>query len=226
MRGQVVFLILCAVATACDLRRDESDESRRFLGGDTPSRASPDGDAVRVDGLTQSVKVSSGEWEALTVRVKRCEAERQAESRRMDSELEAARAEGRASCMTGLEKAAGERAAEVIRQTVVRADEFMRELRKFKFGYAIVNGDCVAKMSDGHTRAVRVKGDACLSVPFIKVGTGDGEVKGIEDAVSADAMTDGILSLSCDVGRAHIRMTADACGAGSGSVAKSTFEKI
>jgi len=222
----LVFLMLCAVVTACDLRRGTVDEDRHFLGGDGATSTPRDDAGARIGELTQSLKISSGEWDTLTASLKRCEAERKSESSRMESELEAARADGRAACMTGLETAAGERAAEAIRQTVARADEFMRELRKFKFGYAIVNGDCVAKMSDGHLRMVRVKGDACLSVPFIKVGTGDGEVKGIEDAVSADAMTDGILSLSCDVGRAHIRMTAEACGTNAGSVAKSTFEKI
>jgi hypothetical protein len=219
-------------ASSCDLisKRENTDEA--FLSGGAKPRAegapadpNTAGDVVSPEVLKQ-IKVSSADWDKLTISLKQCQSEREIESTRGASEIDAALSKGKMSCLESLDRMVNDKAAESLRDTIGMAEEFKRELLKYKFGYAIVNGDCIAKMSDGHLRTVRVKGDACLSVPFVKIGTGDGEVKGIQEAVSSEAMTGGILSLSCDVGRSHIRMTAEPCSAASGSASKTTFERI
>lgn len=222
-------LSILILTTACTKAAQNTDEA--FLNGNKSgakviTENAPKTETEQAAALVQSIQISSADWDKTTLRVKQCEAELATESARMQLEVDGAASKGRLECLKNLDDLVSTKAGVALKETEALVDDFRNELGKYKFQYALINGDCIAKMNDGHLRTVRVKGDACLSVPFIKTGTSDGEVKGIEGAVSADAMASGILFLTCDVGRAHIRMSNTPCGSQKGSTMKSSFDPL
>jgi hypothetical protein len=229
MKIRTILVSFTLLISGCDLSKlNSEDQDKKFLTGGkkvTNEEANPREEKALSE-ISQVIKIQSSDWDKLTMKLKQCEAERSSENARKDDELEAARNQGKSECLQNIDTLVNEKASVSLKDTVAMAETLKTELLKYKFGYALVNGDCMGKMADGHLRMIRVKGDACLSVPFTKVGSGDGEIKGIEEAVSPEAMADGILSLNCDAGHAHFRMANTPCPAQTGTVAKSSFEKM
>lgn len=226
MKSYPLLLTVGLMAASCD---KVINTDNTFLRGTSKAVvveekiAMPKPEKEQVAAIAQTILVKSEDWDRLTLQVKKFEAERNADKARMILEIEAATSTANAACLKDLEVKVSERAARAARETVEVAEDFKNELLKYKFDVARVNGDCVGKMVDGRTRSVRVQGDACLKAPFVKIGTLDGEIKGIEGAVSADAMASGIVSLNCDIGRAHITMSNTPCGDQAGAAIKSSF---
>jgi hypothetical protein len=234
-KSNVLLATLLSIITACSLDQNKDHSDKAFLSGGKSEKSKSEDQVSsskteeKTEPLNRAgvmITVQAADWDRLSVAEKKCEAQRRQEAERMTAEIAGALAKGKTECLESLDGLVNEKAKSELKDTISRADEFKKELMKYRLGFAVVNGDCVGVMTDGHKRMIRVKQDACLSVPFVRVGTGDGEIQGIDDAVSSDAMSEGILSLSCDAGKAHIKMTTQSCPSPSGAASKMTFEKL
>ena len=200
--------------------KDEADDKDKDKekDGEKTAKTSPKADLDAKD----KVVLTAGEWEEMRGDARKCHAEFAAFKIEGDSAKKAEYAKGQTDCRLSLKKEQDEFADKLIGEAQKMLLEARDKLAQFSLTSALVNGDCIALKTTGERFHYHVE-NKCLNVVNKKVGN-DGEVSGLLGAVSADAMKEGIVSLDCDIGAAHIKLISKHCeravgtGAGAGKI--------
>lgn len=182
---------------ADDLKNEEDEESRKI----------PEKDRIAVSGA---------EWEAAKDEARACIAELAANKSQTKLMEDASYARGEKSCKERDSTTKEEITRKVFSEVEGVIDEIRNQLLRYRLSYVIVNGECVAKKSDGKLETYVLKDDTCLNIVNKKVGN-DGEISGILGAVSPEAVKEGILSLDCDKGHASFKFIEKKCDYGVGT---------
>ena len=183
-----------------DLKNEEDEEKRKI----------PEKDRIVVSGA---------EWEAAKDESRVCKAELAAVNSQTKLMEDAAYARGEKSCKERDSTTKEEITRKVFTEVEGILDEIKNQLLRYRLSYVIVNGECLAKKTDGRSESYVLKDDTCLNIVNKKVGN-DGEISGILGAVSPEAIKEGILSLDCDIGKASFKFISKKCdyavGTGAG----------
>ncbi len=138
-----------------------------------------------------------------------CKASLKAKESSIEMSLKAEYAKGETVCR----EAADKDIADAERRIKADAEALLKDVKErlsvYSYKFAIVNGLCVAKMSDGRHYEYRMR-NVCASVVNKVVGSG-GELVGISKAVSSSAMREGILDFECSIGKANIKFIENPC---------------
>ena len=181
------------------------------------------GAAVKNKALS-TITVQTADWDGVKADLNKCRAEREADKITLDGTMREQYAAGEKAC---LDKRGGE--TEAVKRAVLQEsdrviDELKVVLKRYSYPAALVNGECEGLGRDG-VRYRYILKNACLNVVQKKVGN-DGEITGLLGAVATEAVNQGILSLDCDIGGAHIALLPKKCdliqgtAAGAGTVMK------
>jgi hypothetical protein len=209
------FILASGLVSSC--RCGGEDVAEKYLGGAKTSMDDAGGlakDATAVES-TKEITLSADEVAFMREEVRKCRAEAQAfkveETSRCAAEV--AKTE-----LAERQRAAEERKQfeEKIFADASKLIEEMRErLAQYHYSSALVNGECLAVTTTGKRYNYRLK-HACLAVVLKTIGN-DGELAGIQGAVSVDAAKEGITSIDCMVGRASIKLIAKKCNTAEGT---------
>lgn len=160
-------------------------------------------------GETLMVAIPQAEWASLKDVELRCAAEKKIAEESLSEKLDLEFRRGQTSCMEDLLKYKEGVHAEVSKEMNKTFDDMRQRLSSYHYSFAVVSGRCRAKMLNNEIYSY-VLTNACLSLVHKLVGN-DGQVAAIVDATSLEASSEGIASLECRVGDAHISLRQSRC---------------
>lgn len=199
--------------------KEESDMTEEDKSNEADDVKNEDDEEKRKIPEKDRIVVSGAEWEAVKDESRACIAELAASKSQSKLMEDASFARGEKSCKERDNTTKEEITRKVFSEVEGIIDEIRSQLLRYRLSYVIVNGECIAKKSDGKLESYVLKDDACLNIVNKKVGN-DGEISGILGAVSPEAVKEGILSLDCDKGHASFKFIEKKCdyalGTGAG----------
>lgn len=180
-------------------------------GGQTSAAATDRGESRELaeQRSRETITVPMTEWEDVRIKASRCRAEFDSYKVETATALKTEYMKGDQKCQESLDAEKDSVKEAVIVESEKVVEEIRDSLKRYRYPAAVVNGECDGLTSSGE-RFIFVLRNACLNVVHKKVGN-DGEIVGLIDAVSSEAIKVGILHLSCDVGRAHIALLPKKC---------------
>lgn len=226
----IIVLILAASMAAFFLTKKDKKDYSDFLGSKSSSieneesieepNEAPQNAIEKKDRIT----ITAGEWDLLTQDRIKCQAELKALAEEITTARKASYSEGQLSCLNGAQQRQAEASEKFMQEAQAVINELKNKLVQYRLPYAVVNGECDVLEKSGK-RASYDLTDVCVKVVSKKVDN-DGELSGIIDAISTEAAQYGIVSISCDVGRARLDFIAKKCDDIEGSAgAAMKFEK-
>lgn len=176
------------------------------------------------DGQKGNVTIPAGEWNEVRSFAAKCRADLDSLKFENETAVKAEYAKGASECRAGLEKERDLMKKAALEESEKIIAEMAESLKKIRYQHALVNGECEGMTKTGE-KFVFVLRNRCLNVVHKKIGN-DGEIVGLLDAMSVEAMEQGILKLNCEAGRAHINLIPKKCDAeGDPKMATGSIEK-
>jgi hypothetical protein len=176
------------------------------------------------DGQKGTVAIPTAEWNEVRSFAAKCRADLDSLKFENETAVKAEYAKGASECRAGLEKERDIMKKAALEESEKIIAEMAESLKKLRYQHALVNGECEGMTKTGE-KFVFVLRNRCLNVVHKKIGN-DGEIVGLLDAMSVEAMEQGILKLNCEAGRAHINLIPKKCDAdGDPKVATGSIEK-
>lgn len=214
---RVKFLIMILGATVVVIGGCEKvDDHSAFLGKLSEPEArqevetGPLSTPVAQSGVARDrIVVTATEWDQTANEIRSCRAELRALKQETEQVRAASFVEGERACMERTKKETSDLSERLFREAELVIEELQDALMQYRFRHVVVNGECHALMNDG-SKVDFILRNVCLNVVNKKVGN-DGAMTGILGAVSAEATRHGIVSIDCDVGRAHLAFISKSC---------------
>lgn len=161
------------------------------------------------DSSGSKLLVTAEVWDARTKEIATLKARIMSLEGRITDEVEKAKLEASEKARTDAEAELERQAGDALRSAERRIEEVSLALAAYSYDYAVVNGVCAMTLRDDSEWLYSAE-DVCVQVTTKKVGA-RGTITAIENARSPKLSRIGIVSITCEVGRANIRIQKESC---------------
>jgi hypothetical protein len=188
-----------------------------MIGSDTQASSGPENysadQAIERAALTmkpsQIVRIKMEKLTEMNSKIVQCSSDLGKLKDSFDNKVKLSKSEIEQACSIKTEAQIKETLGQVEKRYQKIVGDIETDLKVYSYPSAIVNGRCVATMNTGEKNVFGLV-NTCLNVVHKLVGN-DGRIVGLVDATSTKGSEQGIVSLSCKAGTAHMRFVPEKC---------------